>query len=116
MDIETIQHLFWECNQFQIFWNNFQNFINNAHTPMQLTFETISFGFCEDTEDNKLKNYILFYAIYYIFLNKCYKTIPSCELFKHYLRKIIKVEKELALMNDKLHKFDLKWRHFITFF
>ena len=84
MDIETIQHLFWECNQVQIFWNNFHNFIISTHMQMQLTFETISFGLCEDTEEVKLKNYILFYAKYYIFLNKCYKTIQSCELFKHY--------------------------------
>ena len=116
MNVETIQHLFWECNQVQIFWNSFKNFVTNAHIPMQLTFETVSFGFCENTNEDKLKNYILFYAKYYIFLNKCHKTIPSCEMFKPYLKQKINIEKELALMNDKLQKFELKWRQFIATF
>ena len=115
MDIETIQHLFWECNHVQIFWNSLHNFINNTYLQLDITFQTISFGLYVETDEDTLKNYILFYAKYYIFLNKCHKTIPSCELFKLYLYRKINVEKELALMNDKLYKFEQKWRHFLTF-
>ena len=115
MDIETVQHLFWECNKVQIFWNNFHKFINNTNIQMQITYKTISFGWCEETFEDKLKNFIIFYAKYYIFLNKCHKTIPSCDLFKHYLGKQIKIEKEIALMNDKLYTFELKWRQFIAY-
>lgn len=43
MDIETIQHLFWECNIVQIFYNNFHNFIRNTNIQIQLTFKSVSF-------------------------------------------------------------------------
>ena len=115
MDIETIQHLFWECNIVQIFWNNFHNFIRNTNIQIPLTFKSVSFGLCEETNEDKLKNFIIFYAKYFIFLNKCHKTIPSWNLFKEYLNKQIKIEKEIALMNDKLYTFELKWRQFITY-
>ena len=100
MHIETIHHLFWECNQVQIFWNNFLNLIYSTHIHIQLNFKTVSFGFSEETNEDKLKNYIVFYAKYFVFLNKCHKTIPSCDL---YLKKQIQIEKELALMIDKLN-------------
>ena len=102
-DIETIQHLFWECNQVQIFWNSFHNFVNSTHIRMNLNFRTVSFGFFEETDDINIKNFIIFYAKYFLFLNKCHKTIPRCELFKLYLKKRIETEKEIALMNDQLH-------------
>ena len=46
MDIETIQHLFWECNLFQIYQNNFHNFISNTSTRIQIqfTFNSILFN------------------------------------------------------------------------
>ena len=46
MDIETIQHLFWECNLFQIYQNNFHNFISNTNTRIQIqfTFNSILFN------------------------------------------------------------------------
>jgi hypothetical protein len=112
-DIESIRHLFWECNHVQVFWNNLHNFINNAH--IRINIKTISFGFCEETDEVNIKNYIIFYAKYFIFLNKCHKTIPRCDLFKIYLKKRIELEKEIALMNDKLHKFEVKWRLFNTY-
>ena len=113
-DIESIRHLFWECNHVQVFWNNLHNFINSTYIRMNITFQTISFGFCEETDEVNIKNYIVFYAKYFIFLNKCHKTIPSCDLFKIYLRKRIEIEKEIALMNDQLQKFEMKWRLLIT--
>ena len=113
MCIESTHHLFWECNHVQVFWNNLNNFLINTHVQIQANFQIVSFGFCQKSEEDKLKNYIIFYAKYFIFLNKCHKTIPTCENFKHYLRK--RIEKEMALMNDKLHTFEAKWRQFITY-
>ena len=103
-----------ECNHVQVFWNNLINFLNNTNIQIQANFQTVSFGFCEKSEEDKLKNYIIFYAKYFIFLGKCHKTIPKFDHFKHYLKKRIEIEKEIALMNDKLHFFEAKWRQSIT--
>ena len=110
MGIEDLKHLFWECNYVQIFWNDFNNFIQSINIATDINFKTISFGACD--EDKDIKNFIIFYAKYFIFVNKCRKTIPRCELFKTYITKRIQVEKEIALMNDKLNKFETKWRFF----
>ena len=110
MDIENLNHLFWECNHVQIFWNDFNNFMRNVNLETIINFKTISFGAYD--EDKDIKNFIIFYAKYFIFLSKCRKTIPRCELFKSYITKRIQVEKEIALMNDKLYKFETKWRFF----
>ena len=106
---------FWKCNHVQAFWNNLNNFLINTHIQIQANFQIVSFGFCQQSEEDKLKNYIIFYAKYFIFLSKCHKTIPKCDNFKSYLRKRIEIEKEIALMNDKLHIFEAKWRQFITY-
>ena len=87
MCIESTEHLFWECNHVQVFWNNLNHFLTNAHIRIQSNFQIVSFGFCQQSEEDKLKNYIIFYAKYFIFLSKCHKTIPKCEYFKHYLSK-----------------------------
>ena len=115
MCTESIQHLFWECNHIQVFWNNLTNFLSNTNIQIQANFQTVSFGLCNQSEEDKLKNYIIFYAKYFIFLGKCHKAIPKCDFFKHYLKKQIEIEKEIALMNDKLHIFEAKWRLFITY-
>ena len=54
MDIETIQHLFWECSHVQIFWNNLHNFINNTYLQLHLTFNTVSFWLIMETDEDKL--------------------------------------------------------------
>ena len=82
---------------------------------MVVDFKTISFGICNKDENDSIKNFVIFYAKYFIFLNKCRKTIPMCNLFKTYISKRIQIEKEIALMNDKLQKFENKWRLFSLF-
>ena len=60
----------------------------------------------------KIKNYILLCAKYFIFLNKCHTTIPSCNCFKKYLYKQIDIEKIIAQQRDKLESHNFKWRVF----
>ena len=98
-----------------MFWNNLNNVLTNTHIRIQSNFQIVSFGFCQQSEEDQLKKYIIFYAKYFINLSKCHKTIPKCEHFKSYFRKRIEIEKEIALMNDKLHIFEAKWRQFITY-
>ena len=81
--------------------------------PTPITFETISFGIqCNNNID--IRNFILFHAKYFIFINKCKKTIPTYELFKTYIKSKIETEREIAFLNDKLPIFEQKWRHFLT--
>ena len=82
---------------------------------MVINYKIISFGICDKDVNDSIKNFVIFYAKYFIFLNKCRKTIPRCNLFKIYITKRIYIEKEIALMTDKLQKFENKWRLFISY-
>ena len=115
MDIESIQHLFWECNTVQVFWSDLIRFLQNTNIRMVINYKIISFGICDKDENDSIKNFVIFYAKYFIFLNKCRKTIPKCNLFKTYISKRIEIEKEIALSNDKLKTFENKWRLFSSY-
>ena len=85
MHIETLEHLFWECNMVQAFWSNFCNRCNFLNMDFKIDFQTICFGEYNNSIIAKAKNFILFCAKYYIFLCKCRKTIPTFLCFKLYL-------------------------------
>ena len=116
MYIESLKHLFWEYNHIQIFWNRLDQFLKSCNIFINLNFQTISFGVSDYSfTDNNMYNFILFHAKYFIFINKCHKTIPSCENFKRYLLSKIEIEKQISLMNDQLQKYERKWRQFIIY-
>ena len=62
--------------------------------------------------NTKINNYIILCAKYFIFLNKCHKTIPLLNNFKNYLYKQINIEKHIALEKDKLESHNIKWSSF----
>ena len=45
-------------------------------------------------------------AKYFIFINKYTKCVPNWPAFKLYMKKRIRIEKEIALMKDKLREFE----------
>lgn len=60
-----------------------------------------------------MQNFIIYLGKYFIFQNKQQKQIPNIRHFKSYLLTRIKLEKEIALLNDKLAFFETKWRTII---
>ena len=97
------------------FWNELHRFLQNTNIGIEINYKVISFGICDKDENDSITNFVIFYAKYFIFLNKCRKTIPRCDLFKTYISKRIQTEKEIALMNDQLPKFENKWRLFSSY-
>ena len=57
------------------------------------------------------KLYNLFGKIFY-FQNKQNNNVPNIHVFKYYLSNRIKIEKELALLNDKLAFFNTNGEKF----
>ena len=115
MDIESVNHLFWECPYAQRFWADVKSLL--MHYNVNVTFDLfkITFGFQnKEYQNNTLLNFITINAKYFIYINKCRKGIPNCTAFKAYLFKGIEIEKEIALRNDTLEKHNYKWRFFQT--
>ena len=82
MEIETLNHLFWECRHVQSFWTKLKNYLNKNNVDIEVTVKTITFGIQERFCPNiTLKNYIILIAKYFICINKYNKSIPVWQGF-----------------------------------
>ncbi|MCG7875526.1 MAG: reverse transcriptase domain-containing protein [Candidatus Thiodiazotropha endolucinida] len=75
MDIESINHLFWECRHVQHFWMDLSNLLQECNLDLALNLKTITFGITHGLKklDTQVKNYIILLGKYYIFKNKYQK-------------------------------------------
>ena len=112
MEIETIAHLFWECIHVQEFWTSVSRFLQQCQRISDVNFKTIVFGLCHKVSNKSIQviNFILFQAKYFIFLSTYRTTIPKLGHFQRYLSYRIRIEKEIALIHDKLDLFENKWK------
>ena len=105
MTIETVLHLFWECAHVQQFWKSVSDLLRVCDRNINITVKTIFFGICHSKRecDALVINFKVFLAKYFTFQNKQNKKkMPNIHVFKYYLSNRIKIEKEIALLNDKL--------------
>ena len=84
MEIETINHLFWECNHVQHFWTNLAMFLLRHNITINFSLMYVTFGITERTNciETKVKNFIILLGKYFIFKNKYQGTQPTLEHFK----------------------------------
>ena len=117
MEIETLNHLFWESRHVQSFWRQLKEFLIEHNIYLDVTFQSITFGLQKRQDpDIKIKNFIIFTAKYFLFSNKYQKAIPMWEGFKLYIRKQIHIKREIALIKDKLLDFERAWGIFKNIF
>ena len=111
MEIESVSYLFWECAHVQQFWTSVADLLRVCDSNINITVKTITFGICQSKPkcDAIVINFIIFLAKYFIFQNKQNKKVPNMHVFMYYLSNRIKIEKEIALLNDKLAFFEYKW-------
>ena len=100
MYAESITHLFWE-------------YLNSVNINILINLKSICFGNTEKNMLLKSNNFVIFCAKYFIFINKCRKTIPSLMNFKKYLSNRIKIEQQIAFQNDKLEQHNNKWGRYL---
>ena len=115
MEIETFSHLFWECTFVQQFWASLSDFLNRCDINVNIDLKTINFGIIQSNPNCNVivKNFIIYLGKYFIFQSKHKKEIPNIQHFKSYLITRIELEKEIAMLNDKLAFFETKWRNII---
>ena len=111
MEIETINHLFGECNYVQHFWANLATFLLRYNITMHFSLKYVTFGITERAHciETQVKNFIILLGKYFIFKNKCLKTQPTISHFKVYLSQRINVEKHIYFIKNRLAQFDTKW-------
>ncbi len=110
MHVESINHLFWECNVTQHFWSHIDIFLSNNGLQTKIDFYTISFGIIDDNIREKQIQFIILLAKSFIFKCKYNKRELVFECFLQYLKRSIAVEKCIAQRKDKLEQHINKWR------
>ena len=101
----------------QTFWMQLKHYMNENGLEINITFKTSTFGVQEQhSSDSKLINSVILFAKYFIFKTKCTKSIPSWQAFTLYMKNRLMIEKEIALMKDKLREFQTNWEIVIRMF
>ena len=111
MEMETINHLFGECNYVQHFWAILTTFLLRHNITMHFSLKYVTFGIKKRAHciETKVKNFIILLGKYFIFKNKCFKTQATIAHFKVYLSQRINVEKHIYFIKHRLAQFDTKW-------
>ena len=109
--IQTINHLFWECASIQHY---LADFLKEYNMHISFTLKAVTFGITlqMDKPEIQVKNVIIMLGKYFIFRNKCQKTLPTFIHFKSYLTKRLKIEQETYFMGDKIAQFQRTWDKF----
>ena len=104
MAVESIDHLFWECDLIQYFWNNLfdvlaQCNLNVARNKFDVFLYTKS----------QILSYIYSFAKFYIYQCKFKNVIPNIDAFKTKLRYRKILEQHIAIKNDKVQEYNDTW-------
>ena len=84
--------------------------LNDNNIDIEVTVKTVIFGIQKRICLNiKLKNFIILIAKYFIFINKNNNSIPVWQGFRLFIRNRIRIEKEIALMKNRLFEFERLW-------
>ena len=114
MNIETQEHLFWQCEVIQELWNKLQRYLNQRNVNVNFNLENISLGLTDGNENNQTVNFILMLTKYYIFQMKNRNQKPNINGFLSYLNIWENIEKEVALSHNKLPQHNAKWSKIST--
>lgn len=112
MNVESIEHLFWECSYVQELWSNLSQFLKSKNIDVVFNLADICFGRTPNSTSYRCINYIIILCKFFIFRMKYRKTIPRFEHFKKYLDIRINLEKAIALERNKLEQHNRKWFFF----
>ena len=113
---ETIGHLFWTCPVTAAFWASLETLIKNtcdSETTLDFSEILILFGIKEDTVTNRVIDFILLLAKFYIYKCKWNKTSPNITAFIGILRNRYKEERHNNLIMDNKHVFEERWLRYM---
>ena len=110
---ETIIHLFWECQEIQNLWEDISIWLNfrNLFPDLEITSESIIFGFKGNTVMHSTLNLIFLVIKYMIYKSKVQEKHISLPIVKNEISNRYKLEKYIATINNKLGQFEERWKN-----
>ena len=111
-DDETIDHLFWECEEVQTFLSLLDEYcFDTLHYSLQLSKKEFILGFATD---KSCKNTIILQIKYYIYSMRCLKRNLSVHGAISYIKKGLEICKHIAYRNNKVEKYTNYWNNWLN--
>ena len=111
-EIETINHLFWDCVYVQDFWKHLLKHIKEKcpHSDRLLfSKELILFGVAQNSITDKPLDFIVLFANFFIYKCKMQRRKPTLKSFIKQLQYRQTIEKYLAVKTNKETEFFTNW-------
>ena len=113
VEIETLEHVFYECDIIKDFWNRVGAWINDkVGSDVSANRENIFLGY-NVTNPPMAINYIILLGKQFIYKCKLHKTTPKCFVFVRNINDFIKIEHIIASNKNKLSSHYAKWDGFL---
>ncbi len=110
--VETITHLFWECQVAQQLWNRLRDFCKQkGNRTINLSLKNIIFSRIVPKPFDCINTMCLI-TMHYIYSCRCLKVLPSFACLKFKISDMQNMEKYIAVKNDKEKKHEIKWKYF----
>ena len=102
--IETLVHIFLECEVVKAFWRDLKQWIHSKIGILyHVTNKEIVIGI--QTSDLNVVNRIYMFAKWFTFIKKCNMQFLSLDPFIVYFSNILSIENELAKTRNKMEEF-----------
>ena len=113
--IETLLHLFVECDKIKPFWRKTSELLH-PYGIDKINATEIILGILRNERINNITNHIILEAKYYIYVCKLEKTMPNFARFTKRLKITENIEKQIASKGEKSIKaHEYKWSHLSNF-
>jgi len=107
-EIETLDHMTWECKHIKTFWKDFISFVQNIF-HITLAKEDVYLGL-----ENKLLSMITIIAKQYVYNCMRYEVSPSFRICFNKILYIMKIEEIMYRTNGKSHLWLERWKYFLN--
>ena len=112
-EIETLEHVFYECDIIKRFWTRVVEWINEkVDSDVSVTRENIFLGYNVNNPPMAI-NYIILLGKQFIYKCKLHKTIPKFFIFVRNINDFIKIEYIIASNRNKMTSHFAKWDGFM---
>ena len=111
-EIETIEHLLWECIHVRTFWNELLKLLKSRCTHcdrFNFTKQLVIFGVQKSVRLDNAISFIMLYANFFIYKCKLEKIIPQCDNYIKVLKIRFKTEKYNAIVHKQRCTFETNW-------
>ena len=116
LEIESIEHLIWDCIRIQTFWETLQGRIN-ALCPHARNFkfnkQYVLFGVSSVLKTDKICDFITLIAKYFIYKSKVQGDTPTIITYTKYLQTRYYIEKEIYKIKQKDTTFRNLWNPYL---